>query len=150
MVKLDLNLKFQVRVQVFKFSGPLLDTLVVAVVRCAQVFYTENKQRQTADASDCGSLQLQKCLLFLQNLILFVAWNLPESEPEQPDPQASKDDSLREPFEETDPTPEWGGDSTNAVVTKDDVVDSSSVLSSFLTWKKDMSMLTKLYDFIIG
>ena len=43
---------------------------------------------------------------YVQNLIRFVAWNLPESEPEQPDPQASKDDSLREPFEETDPTPE--------------------------------------------
>ena len=80
---------------------------------------------------------------FLQNLILFVAWNLPESEPEQPDPQASKDDSLREPFEETDPTPEWGGDSTNAVVTKDDVVDSSSVLSSFLTWNKNILIITK-------
>ena len=49
----------------------------------------------------------KKCLhKYVKNLIRFVAWNLPESEPEQPDPQASKDDSLREPFEETDPTPE--------------------------------------------
>ena len=86
-----------------------------------------------------GDLKIKRTWIFtksevtLKNWTLFVKENLPESEPEQPDPQASKDDSLREPFDETDPTPEWGGDSTNAVVTKDDVVDSSSVLSSFLT-----------------
>ena len=38
MVKLDLNLKFQVRVQVFKFSGPLLDTLVSSCYKNVFIF----------------------------------------------------------------------------------------------------------------